>query len=897
VAYTFDPIFAADPSNPANVAPNAAILIYDPNDAGKAPVTITDLTGSPLPNPVTVNKNGFGSAFQHATLDRLAWSGAGFEGFFTSYEGMKEEAVAARAAAEAAGATAAVAAAEGVAPVVAEAEAAADAAAAAQAAAASSATAAANSAALVGAPADTAMAAAANNAGSQFRTALADTIATEAVPKTADAGYDIWILAGQSNMEGRGLPYDTTRLDPIDPRIFQYSSSGTWANQINAAVDPLDMYGTVKQGIGPGMQFARWQAGVIPANRRILLVPVAAGGTAFAPNISGETHTWNVAAPDDANSLYNFMLRQAKAAKAAAGPGARFAGVLWLQGESDALSSTPRATYEAHLDALIDGTRAALGVADLPFVIGQMIPESRLYGQYFLGIDTAHVETPYRKTRTAFAYGELNSHSDGTHYTGPGQRKMGRSMFSALPIALANVLGTPPLSPTAVTLTQSGTSIVVGWERPACRATDYLIEHRPAGGAWATLSRARSIDALATITGRSAGVTYEVRVSTINEQGTSVASTPATIAMIAPPAQVTGLAAGTPTGTSVPLTWSATSGATAYKVEYKKTSDSTWTTFSTTVTTASTTVTGLGSELGYDFRVSAINAGGTGTASATVSATTAALPAFLDSIPSAWRAYSVARKLSNTYSGSAIRVRRSSDSTETDIGFVSGALDTASLLTFAGSGDAFVVTMYDQSGNARHMTAAAASQPKIVTAGVLEAINSKPAMKFDGSNDVFTDTTIGLHAAGASTITSVIKMPSMSAANLVSEHAATGGMVYKPIGTSATQIHMQVTNDALSSSIATGGASVFNDAAHVLSTVDTGTALKAWSDAASLVNTAYTRSGTLTLTRFSIGAAGQDTISRPVTGLMSEMVVWSSALSDANRVTAQSNEKNYYGTP
>ena len=177
MAYTFDPIFAADPSNPANVAANAAILIYDPNDAGKAPVTITDLTGSPLPNPVTVNKNGFGSAFQHATLDRLAWSGAGFEGFFTSYEGMKNVAIAAQEAAETAASTAAAEAAEGVAPVVAEAEAAADAAAAAQAAAASSATAAANSAALVGAPADTAIAAAINGSGAT-KAALSATIAT-----------------------------------------------------------------------------------------------------------------------------------------------------------------------------------------------------------------------------------------------------------------------------------------------------------------------------------------------------------------------------------------------------------------------------------------------------------------------------------------------------------------------------------------------------------------------------------------------------------------------------------------------------------------------------------------------------------------------------------------------
>ena len=106
MALTFDPIFAADPNNPSVVASNAAILIYDPADAGKAPVTLTDVTGAALPNPITVNKNGFGPAFQHATLDRLAWSGGGFTGYFTSYDGMKAVAVAAQAAAETAGATA-----------------------------------------------------------------------------------------------------------------------------------------------------------------------------------------------------------------------------------------------------------------------------------------------------------------------------------------------------------------------------------------------------------------------------------------------------------------------------------------------------------------------------------------------------------------------------------------------------------------------------------------------------------------------------------------------------------------------------------------------------------------------------------------------------------------------
>lgn len=111
MAYSYDQIFAADPANPANIATNASITIFAPGDGTMTPIPITDPDGQSLANPITVNANGFGSAFSHATLDRVAWAGGGFTGFFTSYEGMKEEAVAARAAAEAAETEAAAAAA------------------------------------------------------------------------------------------------------------------------------------------------------------------------------------------------------------------------------------------------------------------------------------------------------------------------------------------------------------------------------------------------------------------------------------------------------------------------------------------------------------------------------------------------------------------------------------------------------------------------------------------------------------------------------------------------------------------------------------------------------------------------------------------------------------------
>lgn len=94
------------------------------------------------------------------------------------------------------------------------------------------------------------------------------------------------------------------------------------------------------------------------------------------------------------------------------------------------------------------------------------------------------------------------------------------------------------------------------------------------------------------------------------------------------------------------------------------------------------------------------------------------------------------RKLKTTYSGYAIKVRRSSDNTETDIGFSGEALDTNSLLTFVGAGNGFVTTWYDQSGNDKHATQTTASkQPQIVSSGSVIVRNTKPTIKFDGVDD------------------------------------------------------------------------------------------------------------------------------------------------------------------
>jgi len=120
---------------------------------------------------------------------------------------------------------------------------------------------------------------------------------------------------------------------------------------------------------------------------------------------------------------------------------------------------------------------------------------------------------------------------------------------------------------------------------------------------------------------------------------------------------------------------------------------------------------------------------GAGTTAANLTVTSSAT-LLLDLYPDAAAAYSL-RKLRSAYTGNAIRVRRSSDNTEQDIGFTAlNVLDEAALTTFCGAGNGFVTTWYDQSGNANNaFQTTQSAQPQIVSSGSLITRNSKPYIR------------------------------------------------------------------------------------------------------------------------------------------------------------------------
>jgi hypothetical protein len=107
----------------------------------------------------------------------------------------------------------------------------------------------------------------------------------------------------------------------------------------------------------------------------------------------------------------------------------------------------------------------------------------------------------------------------------------------------------------------------------------------------------------------------------------------------------------------------------------------------------------------------------------------------LDSYPGAIAAYSL-RKLTDTYTGFAIRVRHSVTNAILDVGFkADGTLDTVPLISFIGGNSGTIAIWYDQSGNGKNAEQQASNnQPHIIINGTLQTNNGKPSLYYDGAS-------------------------------------------------------------------------------------------------------------------------------------------------------------------
>jgi hypothetical protein len=240
---------------------------------------------------------------------------------------------------------------------------------------------------------------------------------------TPESPYLVVPILGQSNAVGMGLGLDPDGADRPHPRVHQLAMCGPSKDTAILAVEPL-LHEIPARGVGFGMTFAK--SLVDETGRAVLLIPGARGDTSFAPK---NGYTWD---PDDTRTRVNLHRSAVKAIDTvlARYPGSRIAAILWHQGETD-VPLTPAPAYAAKLDSLIDDLRDRYG-ADLPFLLGQMVPEEMEQSHKdYSAINAVHADTPGRRVRTAFVPGPRSSINSGTdrHYNAAGQRELGRRLW------------------------------------------------------------------------------------------------------------------------------------------------------------------------------------------------------------------------------------------------------------------------------------------------------------------------------------------------------------------------------------------------------------------------------------------------------------------------------------
>ena len=163
-------------------------------------------------------------------------------------------------------------------------------------------------------------------------------------------------------------------------------------------------------------------------------------------------------------------------------------------------------------------------------------------------------------------------------------------------------------------------------------------------------------------------------------------------------------------------------------------------------------------------------------------------------------AYST-RLVKSSYAGPCMRVRRSSDNAQADIAFdatakrlkgTSTATITAagtsglsvgatmSFASFYAATSCFVTTWYDQTGNGRHaVQATTASQPRIVNAGIVDQLNTWPAITFQNTSQRMTYTAASITVQ---TINAVRSAPNITWQTLVAMPANTDFSVRGALG-------------------------------------------------------------------------------------------------------------------
>ena len=223
----------------------------------------------------------------------------------------------------------------------------------------------------------------------------------------------LFLLAGQSNMSGRGAVSEIDRTP--HPRVFVLNQSNQWV----LAREPLHFDKPKIAGVGPGLAFAKELVKHDP-DLVIGLVPAAVGGSGINTWIAGGYHEKTGLYPwDDAIRRLGIAMQDGE-----------LKAILWHQGESDSKPGLA-SKYESGLHELIRRFREYAGNSSLPVIIGQL-GQFREWTAGRIMVNAAHENVPKQIPHTQFVSSVGLVHKgDGTHFDAVSARELGRRYADA----------------------------------------------------------------------------------------------------------------------------------------------------------------------------------------------------------------------------------------------------------------------------------------------------------------------------------------------------------------------------------------------------------------------------------------------------------------------------------
>jgi hypothetical protein len=229
----------------------------------------------------------------------------------------------------------------------------------------------------------------------------------------------VYLMAGQSNMVGQGVgeeltaPLNTTQGDVM-----------AWAS-VSIGWSPLRWgTGNGPTQFGPELSFGRAMADS-DAQARVAIVKYAVNGTNLAQD-------W---APGVGSVYTDFNASITAARQRLDGLSVPYEirGLLWMQGESDALDETMAASYQQNMTAFIESVRGFVGVADMPVVIARIRGTMPAPFYHSLAVRMAQESVAAGDANVRIIDTDpLTLHADGVHYDTAGQLALGQAFATAM---------------------------------------------------------------------------------------------------------------------------------------------------------------------------------------------------------------------------------------------------------------------------------------------------------------------------------------------------------------------------------------------------------------------------------------------------------------------------------